>query len=430
MNDLLRANNAASQYSMAQFSPGVKVDPKSKVLANRITWAVRNRYNVIHNLSFERLTLLFNNFRIGYLRETALLYEALVERDSDIKSAISKRYARLSSHSFDFLPLDESPEAAQDADILRKFWMESQAIHVLEQDKKGDIYQIIEQLMHGFGHKYSVQEVIWRPPTDGNVPTALFSFCPTWMFEALGGKLRYLLWDFDIYGVDMAPENWLVSVGDGLMEATSVIYLMKSIALKDWVEYCARFGLPALVAYTEHNKGDAGWEEIKNLMSEIITGLAAVVKEGTRIEPVPLGAASANMPFPPLVEWCEMSIIKLWHGSDLGTKSRGSHAVGASLQQDETAALTRRDARLVEAPINNFSDHVVKYVTGRTRSKARFKFLVPEPIPVADDLAIDAQLAEMGVALDKAQALRRYNRVEGKNALQSPPSSKTDPIAQ
>ena len=54
--------------------------------------------------------------------------------------------------------------------------------------------------------------------------TATFRFCPLWWFEGTIGRLRFLPTEFAIYGVDMEPGGWLVTVGDGLMEACSVAY--------------------------------------------------------------------------------------------------------------------------------------------------------------------------------------------------------------
>ena len=49
-----------------------------------------------------------------------------------------------------------------------------------------------------------------------------------WFFEAMNGRLRYKLQDGAAMGVPMDPEAWLVAMGDGIMEACSVLWVLST----------------------------------------------------------------------------------------------------------------------------------------------------------------------------------------------------------
>ena len=69
---------------------------------------------------------------------------------------------------------------------------------------------------------------------------------------------------------------------------------------------------------------------------------AAVVSNQDTIETIDL-TANGSAPYPPLIEMMHRLLAILWRGADLSTISKGA-AVGASVQDDETAALDEDNA--------------------------------------------------------------------------------------
>ena len=244
--------------------------------------------------------------------------------------------------------------------------------------------------MDAVGKYYAVHEVIWQPilkapnpniqapeknqilnktdGTDGGSAgaspyqgtgydlTAKFIFCPIWWFEGTRGKLRFLPSEFQVYGNEMKPGDWLVTCGEGLMEACSVIYLMKSMLLKSNMAFLDKFGQPGIHGETDAPKGSVEWNNFVEAVEQFGQEWATITNRGAKINLIE-SKAHGDAGFQALLEVFDRAITQLWRGSDLGTKSR-QNAVGASLQEDESEILETDDAKMIEETLDT---KVTKY---------------------------------------------------------------------
>lgn len=411
---------AGDGYSLAK-----KVAPDSIVEGARIWWSIRNRYNPLAGLTPDRLASAREDARVGFLRTADLIYEQMEESDPILATAVAKRKGAVSRLDWSVAPLDGSPEASAQAEALEAFWQSIDVTSAMEQDTHGGVALLLEQMMHAIGHRYSVHEVLWRPDPVGGGLSAVFNWCPTWMFEARGAVLRYLTWDWNLYGIDRDPNNWLVTVGPGLMSPTSVFYLFKHLGLRDWVSYSAKFGIPSLHLKTSAGTDSQEWADYVNVLEQFGDLNGIITRENASIEVLESKAGASNMPQPPLVEYVDQAIISLWRGGDLSTKSSGPDAVGASLQSEESDILQQRDAGRVLDSLHYLEKRVIAYLFGEgTKPLAEIRLKLPKRRNLQVDLLVDTFLVGAGVELGVSDALERYERREAHpgDAILQPPA--------
>ncbi len=230
------------------------------ITPERIQFSLRARFNPLPSLTPQLLASYLDSFRLGFFRNTALTWDAMERRDYKLQAVAPKRKKAVSRHGWEILTLNDSPAAQQQKLALEYFYNHLTATTALEENETGGLALLIRQMMDAVGKRYAVHEIVWQPgagtpsPAAGSFTpslTATFRFCPLWWFEGTRGRLRFLSSEFAIYGDDMAPGGWLVTVGDGIMEACSVAYVFKHLPLRAWLNYSEKFGTPGILGQTD-----------------------------------------------------------------------------------------------------------------------------------------------------------------------------------
>jgi phage gp29-like protein len=356
----------------------------SAITPSRVQYAIRNRFNPIRDFTPEKLVQQLDLFHAGELKDAARLWETMERRDPNLGNVAAKRKKSVARLSWQILTKDdgdakagastadggEAPQksdAEMQAEFLQEFYGQLRATSVLDQNETGGLRLLVRQMMDAIGKKYAVHEIVWVPPgaLDGrgipnmsDVPIAEFRFCPLWWFENKTGRLRFLPEEHSTDGVEMPAGEWLVSVGEGIMESCSVMYVFKHMPLKDWVAFSEKFGMPGVLGKTNAAKDSAEWEAMEEAVAAFGQDWAAVCSANDILELVEVKAGGNNLPFPPLVEYCDRNIAARWRGADLSTISQGKEGVGASLQGDETNLLLEDDAEWISEILN---EQVTRY---------------------------------------------------------------------
>jgi phage gp29-like protein len=348
---------------------------QSQISTQRISIAIQNRFNPIRNFTPAKLTRALDSFHNGFLKEGALLWDAMERRDVYLGNVASKRKKAAARLPWEIRQMDDSREAKNQAEVLTTFYNSLRATTALEQNERGGLNLLIRQMMDAVGKKFAAHEIVWTPDPDGL--KAEFRFCPLWWFENRTGKLRFLQHEGAIDGVDMPDGEWLVTVGEGIMEGCSVIWTFKNMPLKDWVRYSEKFGMPGVLGKSGASPGSEQWNAMVTAAKSLMNDWVAVVGGGDTIELLEVKNGGANLPFPPLVDYCDRALAARWRGADLSTISKGDQAVGASLQGDETDLLLEDDAQLISETLNEQVDrYVLEYTFGAgVEIKAYFKLL-------------------------------------------------------
>lgn len=385
------------------------------ITAERVQTSIRARFNPIPALTPRLLGAWLESFRLGFFRNIALAWDAMERRDYTLAAVAPKRKKAVARNGWEILTVNDSPAALQQKLALEYFYNHLTVTNALEENETGGLALLIRQMMDAVGKRYAVHEIVWQPQSSINSPsinsglTATFRFCPLWWFEGTQGRLRFLPTEFAIYGVDLEPGGWLVTVGDGIMEACSVAYVFKHLPLRDWLSYSEKFGMPGLVGRTDAPLNSPEWNEFAEAIKSFSQDWSAICARGNAIDLVET-KGQGDGPFRPLVEMMDRAITTLWRGADLGTIS-AHNAAGASLQADESDILEADDAQMIgETLTAQVSRRVLQYHFGDAPQLAYIKILTRERRDTEQDLKTDDFLLRAGFPISIASAGERYGR--------------------
>lgn len=396
-----------------------KTDPDSSLTPVRVTYSVRMRLNPVRGLTFEKLVQMLDQWRMGFFRQAGMAWDAIERRDYQMQICRPKRLKSVARHGYEILTRDDLDDSQKDLaqsqkEFLENFYANVSATTALNPDEEGGFSLLVRQMMDAVGKYYAVHEIVWEPLPNGEL-TAKFIFCPVWWFEGTQGKLRFLASEFQIYGGEMLPGEWLVTCGDGLMEACSVLYLMKSLMLKSWLSFLDKFGMPGIHGKTDATKDSPEWNDFVAAVEEFAQEWSAVTNRNADISLVE-AKASGDAGFEKAQQVFDRAITQLWRGADLGTTSSRS-GTGASLQEDESEILETDDAKLIEETLES---KVTKYALAwkfgpDSPALAYIKLRTTPRRNLQDDIAVDTFLASLkskdGKGLLELQStLERYGR--------------------
>ena len=400
---------------------------RSIISAERARRGLQSRFFPIRSLTPESLGRQLDEFQAGNFRLVAQTWDAIERRDDVLQGVASKRKKAVARLGWEILTNEDTPEAEAHRRALEFFYKNLTATSAADQNQKGGLVLLIEQMMDSVGKKYAVHEIVWQPGSEQSADNsgflkATFRFVPLWFFKNRTGSLRFLEKDSSFVGVELDENAWLVTVGDGLMESCSVAYLYKNLPLRDWLIYSERNGMPGVKGVTDALPGSAEWEQAREAVEDFGAEFHALMGRGTDIEAIDL-TARGELPYPKLVERMDKVIIALWRGADLSTLSASS-GVGASVQKSETQLIEHHDARIISETLNTQVDRVViKYLFGTEHSKASIQLKLAGETEVMQDLRIVRQLWEMGMPLPLRYLYERFRippPQEGETLLNHP----------
>lgn len=394
---------------------------ETKLSVQYIAQAILSRFTPIRYLTPEVLAMQLDNFKIGWIAMAALSWEAIENRDDVIKGVRAKRLKNVARLKRESLQLDDSPEAEMDALALDEFYDNMSCVNALDENERGGFALLVRQMMDSAGKYYAVHEIVWQP---GEVLTAELRFAPLWFFENRTGKLQFLPFVGSGTGELMEEGGWMVTKGDGLMEACSVAWMFKHLPLKDWLVYSEKFGIPPVVGRTSGSPESEAGKGMARAVAAFGNEFASVIygdDNSGKIEVMEVGKNSGSLPFPGLIERMDRAMCALWRGSDLSTMSADNK--GASVQDGESNILLEDDAQVISETLNIYIDRWVIWQKYGRKPRAYSKLIVPEKENVDLDLKIDELLLKAGARLGERERLEHYGRpvmAEGDTALHNP----------
>ena len=403
-------------------TPDLKQTPE--LTADAVQMAIRMRYNPIRGLTLQSLVTQLDNYYLGWLAYAAVTWETMQRRDHLLKAVIAKRSTAVSKLKLTVLQHEETPEAEAHAEALTDFYDSLVAVDAINENKRGGLPLLIRQMMDAQAKGFAVHELVWKP---GEKLSAEFRFVPLWFFENRTGRLKFLKIPYSgAEGVEMEEGGWMVTAGEALMEASSILYCLKNMPLKDWVAYSDKFGTPGVMARTSAARGSDAGNAMREAARVFAQNFSAVIygDDGAIKDPISLIKAeggAGTLPFPPLVEYCERGMAVLWRGSDLSTMSADNK--GASVQGEESEDLLADDAALISETLQQQVDRWVIWQIFGTAPLAYASLVVPERRDVKTDLEVDKFLLDAGAELGMRATLERYGRPlmeKGDTALHAP----------
>jgi phage gp29-like protein len=404
--------------------PGMKPD------AQRIRNDRRTRFNPIATLTPTRLTLDIQSFDLGYMAYLSLLFDAVERRDENIATVAPRRYEAPANLPWDVLinqDEQENPDALRQQAALRYFYNTVVATDALYLNKRGGVAALLTQMNRAVGHFYSTHETIWLPhdpvwqeTTDpiSKKPvvrlksglSAEYRLCPNWWFECITGKLRYLTFNFEAFGSEMDDQDWLVTVGQGVLMPSVINYLFQKMSLNDWVIYNRDFGRPLVDAVTNAAKGTTEWNEFLSALKDIYGAGIVLHNESGKI--TFNDASKGTAVFKELLELLEKRILRLWRGGEMIQRSSAPGAHGANAQQEEQEKMVRADAKRLEETLNAQADLPVLrwYFGADVVPLAYFRLLPPKSQDDTKEMATDQAIVNLGGQMKLASVAERYGR--------------------
>jgi len=383
---------------------------ESMVSADVVQLALRSRFNPLRGLTPQMLSVYLDNFLLGFVGGAALVWEQIEKRDDVLRNVASKRKKALARHKRQSFQREQTAEAAAHAKALDEFYDNMTVVNALDQNETGGLSLLLRQMMDAVGKYYAVHEIVWAP---GEILTAELRFVPLWFFENRSGRLQFLKLPLGgAEGEPLEPGGWMITKGDGIMEACSIAYMFKNMPLKDWVSYSDKYGTPGVLGQTNAAKGSEAGEALKAAVASFGQNWSGVVygADGAIKEPISLITArgEGTLPFPPLVERMDRALASLWRGSDLSTLSADNQ--GASVQQDESDLLLQDDAAMISETLNLYVDRWVIWQKFGTEPLAHSRIVVPEARNIDLDLKIDELLLKAGARMGERERLEYYGR--------------------
>lgn len=390
----------------------------------RVRNSILFRFNPVRQATAERMGTELDNFYAGGLT-IARFWEAMQNRDPEVRTAGGKRgdavetlgwTVNVDEDAFDDDDVAMATLADEQKKVLQRFYSRLCVTDILKQNTQGGVGVLARQMLDARAKGWAVHEIIWKPDPNGDLCAEL-RFCPLYWFENKTGKLRFLLDDWQSYGVDMKPDEWLVTTADNYMEAVTSLWLCKRSLMQAWVRFCEKFGQPLPVIKTDSPKDSPDWNNAEDALAAIGEDWGLVLNNGASLE-FPSVDRSGDSTFQALHEDLKRTIVTIILGSDLATISAGSgQGQGASLQGQEDAKRERADASLISETLNRQLDkYVINYTFGPdVPVLVKFALVPSKRQDIAQELAVDKAFREMGVDISKADIRERYGRSEPKD---------------
>lgn len=374
--------------------------------------SVRMHISPLANLTPQSLSRQLDEFSSGYFSNIARTWEAIEQRDDILKAVSAKRKKAPARLPWQLTSDDASPEALAQKSAVETMLKNLQVGAAHDRTVRGGLPLLIEMLMDAVGKRYSCLELRFQRAFDGQCGAQL-QFVPLWHFERKDAQLMFAP-DADTR-VPVDPAQWIVAVGDGLMEASSIAYLYKHLPLRDWLIYCERNGMPGVKGTTDAQPGTPEWENARRAVEEFGAEFSALLTRGASLEAIDL-STKGTLPYPALVERMDQAIVALWRGSDLTTIS--ADGTGASLQKGESALIEEHDASWTAEVLNTqLIAPFVRFAFGPAQTPLVRINLQP-PAQLDREIAIFTLLKELNLPIP-AHAL--YERL----GLEQPPLAST-----
>jgi len=391
------------------------VNASAHISQDRIERSIQSRFAPLASLTPARLVSQLDAFNSGYLAEAARTWDAMLRRDDRLPALAQKRYSAVARCGFDVVTVDcagddaKEAEAKEHAKKIEYFLNHLTATNALDENQRGGFSLLVRQMASAIGMRYAVHEIAWQEEEGGL--SATLRHVPLWFFENRTGRMRFLIEDNGIAGIDMPEDEWLVTVGAGLMEASSVAWMYKRLPLRDWLEFSEKYGFPGVLGKTAAAKGTAEWEAMADAVRAFGNDWGAVCNTGESLELIETKGGDAGLPFELLIERMDKALAIMWRGGDLGTASgTGAAATGASLQGNETQVLEQADAAwLSEAIQTGLIRQVIEYHFGiGTRPLAYVQIRTRDRKNTRQDLEMFKTLSALEVPISARSVLERF----------------------
>ncbi|MHC5110215.1 MAG: phage portal protein family protein [Planctomycetota bacterium] len=288
-----------------------------------------------HGLTPSRLVAVLKEADEGSISSMMQLFEEMEEKDAHLYSVASTRRLALTGLEWEIVSAaDVSPGVDRSAADNAAEYCRGAIAGMQNFDSA------LEHLALAVGRNIALAEIVWQTAGRTILPVALETVDFTRIvFDDLD-RVRILTEDEPRNGIVPPSMKFVIHAPHsisghpqrgGLLRATAMAYLAKSLALKDWMIFAEVFGMPVRVARYQPSATDAEKREMINMLESLGTNAAGIFSHAVELQILEANRGNAGPPYPTLVEFLNREISKAWLGQTLTTDTfgqRGSFAAG------------------------------------------------------------------------------------------------------
>lgn len=341
------------------------------------------------------------------------LAEELEERDLHYRGVLQQRRLRAAGEAIDVLAASEEEADVALADEVRTRVLQGEGFHAMLLD-----------LLDAVAKGVAAIEVVWEMHAGRWQPAAYHRIDPRWLVWGDDGETPLLVYAQDgrtaghvtqpvpvrgpagtspAWGTQASPleprEKWIyhahhaksgLATRGGLAYAVATIWLLKSIAVRDWWAFSEVFGLPVRVGKYGPNATEGDIQTLVDAVNALASDAGCVIPDSMMIDFMQAGEGrgSGQGIFAAQAAWCDSQVSKAVVGQTMTADS------GSSRSQAEVHAEVRDD--LVE-------DDVRQICATLSRTVVRAYCALNHPprpsgwprlgVPDTDDLDVEAVVA-------------------------------------
>jgi len=291
----------------------------------------------------------------GSLGTAMQLFEEMEEKDAHLFAVANTRRLALTGLPWEIVsaadvhPADDRRRADEAADYCREVVTSVDALD-----------EVLQHLSLALGRNVAVAEIVWDVAGGAMRPVDVVPVAFTRLaFDALS-RLRILTESQPRDGIEPPPNKFVVhaphSVSGypqrgGLLRVTAMVYLAKSLTLKDWLIFAEIFGMPVRVARYDPSATTEEKRELLAMLESLGSNATGVFSRAVDLQLVEANRGTTGPPYERLVEYLNREMSKAWLGQTLTTDvagQRGTFAASAvheQVRRDVLADDARKEGR-------------------------------------------------------------------------------------
>jgi phage gp29-like protein len=270
----------------------------------------------------------------GSLATAMQLFEEMEEKDAHLFAVANTRRLALTGLPWQVV------SAADVHEGIDRHSADQAAVYcrgVLTQLDRFD--DVLQHLSLATGRNIAVAELVWAVADGVFQPIDIVPVDFTRIvFDELD-RPRLLTQDEPDEGIALAPNKFIVHTPHsvtghpqrgGLLRVTSMVYLAKNLALKDWMIFAEVFGMPVRIARYEPTATPEEKRELLDMLESLGSHAAGVFSRAVELQIIEANRGTSGPPFERLIEFLNREMSKAWLGQTLTTDVAGQKATFAA----------------------------------------------------------------------------------------------------
>ena len=355
--------------------------PPARELTRRVAQPTRTGWrraqqwrSVVTTLEPARLRNIYHALAQGtWVPDFFELAEEIEERDLHYRGVLQQRKLRAAGAAIDVVPASDAAADRAIADEVREQVVQGPGFH-----------DLLLELLDALGKGVGCVEIVWRREGARRWrPAGYHRVDPRWLvFRDDDGDTPLLLRDrtsdsampmaatgygwsgWSMPADELTPGKFVyhrhraksgLATRGGLAYSVATMYLLKSIAVRDWFAYGELFGLPIRVGKYGQNATDDDIRTLEDAIAALAADAGCVIPESMDISlemPTSGGGSAGPQLFVGQADWCDRQVSKAVVGQTMTTDD------GSSRSQAEVHAEVRDD--LVEDDVRQLCQTITE----------------------------------------------------------------------